>query len=252
MYQEPHSFHPGSSPSEIVTKNYRAAQVFRRYGIEYCCGGRFPLEVICASQGIEAAKVLEDLKKETRDIRLPSDPGYQEWSTDFLIDFIINLHHRYTRNAIPCITDQLKDFIEEHEKKMPHVAGMGRAFERLAKEVLLQLKDEEDTVFPYIRQLAHAFQSRESYAVLLVRTLRKPVSRMMRNEQGKVPYLLSELREAASHYHPPEKACVNHKVTLARLREFDLDLTQHLYLENEILFPRVQEMETELLKDGPV
>jgi regulator of cell morphogenesis and NO signaling len=249
MFPDSVPFNLSSSASEIVTRDYRAARVFRRYGIEYCCGGRFPLEVICASQGIEPEKVLEDLRKETRDIRLPSDPGYQEWTIDFLIDYIINLHHRYIRNSIPCISDQLKEFIEEHEKRMPHVAGFGRMFERLAKEIIPHLKDEEETVFPYIRQLAHAYQSRETYAVLLVRTLRKPVSRMMRNEQEKITYLLNQLREATDYYHPPEKACVNHKVVLARLRELDLDLTQHLYLENEILFPRVVQIVSELLNE---
>ncbi|MEO5595076.1 MAG: hypothetical protein ABIR15_04535 [Chitinophagaceae bacterium] len=47
---------------------------------------------------------------------------------------------------------------------------------------------------------------------------------------------------------PPENACVSHIVTLSRLKELDNDMMQHIYLENEILFPRALAIERELMK----
>ena len=183
MLLNPIQFDPRSSVSDIVSQDYRTAHVFRKYGIEYCCGGKFPLEMVCASHGLEADHLLTELKTATRDVKLPSDPGYNEWSTDFLIDYIINLHHRYIRDSIPSLEEQLQEFIADHQKQFTELPSVGVAFSKLAREVIPHMKDEEETVFPYIRQLAHAYQNREPYAVLLVRTLRKPVRRMMDDEQ---------------------------------------------------------------------
>jgi regulator of cell morphogenesis and NO signaling len=251
MYQPPVEFDLRSSASEIVTRDYRAALVFRKYGIEYCCGGRFPLEMVCDAQGLQADRLVDDLRAATRDLKLPSNPGWDEWSVDFLIDYIVNIHHRYLRSTVPAVSEQLRDFISEHEKKMPWLRELGERFARLEKDILPHLNDEEETVFPYIRQLAHAWQNRESYAVLLVKTLRKPVRKLMDQEQQRIQYHLSQLRDSTSQYQPPEKACVNHKVVYSQLRELDRDLALHLYLENDILFPRVLQMEEELLEHKP-
>lgn len=241
-------FDPGSSVSDIVALDYRTALVFKKYGIEYCCGGKFPLEAICSSHGLEPEVLIQELKHATRDVKLPSDPGYQEWPTDFLIDYIVNIHHRYIRATVPCLDDQLQDFIKGHEKKIPGLPLLGGMFENLSKEIIPHMKDEEETVFPYIRQLSHAFHNREAYAVLLVKTLRKPVRKMMDDEQDKLAYLLQQLREFTDNYTAPEKSCVNHRVIYSRLKELDQDLTQHLFLENNILFPRILQMEKELLE----
>jgi regulator of cell morphogenesis and NO signaling len=247
MFLNHKKFDPSASVSEIVIQDYRTAGIFMKYGIEYCCGGKFPLDMVCLSRGLEPGALLEELKQATREVRLPADPGYRDWPIDFLIDYIIHLHHRYIRQAVPAIGEHLTEFIREHERKIPELKALGEMYEKLAAEILPHLKDEEETVFPYIRQLAHAFNNREPYAVLLVRTLRKPLRKMIDDEHEKMAWLLMQLRKCTNNYTPPEKACVNHRVVFSRLNELDQDLSQHLYLETDILFPRTLEMERELL-----
>jgi iron-sulfur cluster repair protein YtfE (RIC family) len=45
----------------------------------------------------------------------------------------------------------------------------------LRDHLLPHLEEEEKIIFPYIKQIAHAYENHEPYAALLVRTLRKPV-----------------------------------------------------------------------------
>ena len=59
--------------------------------------------------------------------------------------------------------------------------------------------------------------------------------------------IIHSIRELTNMYAPPEKACLNHKVVLSKLKELDDDITQHNFLEEAILFPRVLEMERDLL-----
>ena len=39
--------------SEIVRDDYRTADVFKKYGINYCCGGNTTLEEACKLQNLE-------------------------------------------------------------------------------------------------------------------------------------------------------------------------------------------------------
>jgi regulator of cell morphogenesis and NO signaling len=109
------------------------------------------------------------------------------------------------------------------------------------------LQQEEEIIFPYIRQLTHAFQSSESYASLLVRTMRKPIEGLMNHEHKLVGGALHKMRALTGDYTPPVNACTNHKVIFSMLKELDNDLAQHIHLENNILFPRAIEMEKILL-----
>ena len=109
------------------------------------------------------------------------------------------------------------------------------------------LQHEEEIIFPYIRQINHAFQSRESYASLLVKVMRKPIEELMNREHEMVASSLFEIRRLTCDYTPPGNACTKHRVTFSRLKELDSDLVQHMHLENNILFPRAIEMEKYLL-----
>jgi regulator of cell morphogenesis and NO signaling len=103
-------------------------------------------------------------------------------------------------------------------------------------------------IFPYIKQISHAYQSSEPYAALLVRTLRKPVEEMMHREHEQVMDYLRLSREITSNYVPPADACVTHRVCFSQLQELDNDLVQHVHLETDILFPKALAMEKELLR----
>ena len=123
---------------------------------------------------------------------------------------------------------------------------MLKLFNSLYKDIIPHLQQEEEILFPYIRQIAHAYNSKESYASLLVRTLRKPVEEVMKYEHESISRILHSLREYTNNYTPPENACVSHQVAFSMLKELDHDLVQHVFLENEILFPKAIAMEKEL------
>lgn len=234
--------------SEIVRKNYRTADIFQAYGIEFCCAGKRPLALACQMMGIDAAEVTDRLNLLGRASYLPPTVEAQHWPIDFLTEYIVNVHHTYLKNSLSPGKEYLARFAEGHEKKYPFVRELLVTFNNLVQEMIPHLKEEEEIIFPYIRQIANAYYNRESYASLLVRTLRKPVEKMMHAEHESLGTFLHTMRRLTNHYTPPENACVNHFVTFSKLKEIDKDLQVHLYLENEILFPKAVQMEKELLE----
>ncbi len=234
--------------ADIVARDYRTADVFRKYGIEYCCGGKSPLHMACALKGVDENRLIEELEVSIREVNTSNTHDFNEWHIDFLTDYIINVHHHYLRRALPVLQDHVDRFAEGHRRKFEYLDELQRLVNQLSRNMIPHLEQEEEIIFPYIRQIGHAYYSRESYASLLVRTLRKPVEDIMQHEHETMTRTLKRLRDLTGNYTLPENACISHRVTFAKLKEVDADIVQHLYLENSILFPKAIAMEKELLQ----
>ena len=52
--------------------------------------------------------------------------------------------------------------------------------------------------------------------------------------------ILKELRKVTNDYTLPEGACTTYTLTYLKLDELETDLFQHIHLENNILFPRLE------------
>ncbi len=234
--------------TDIVAKDYRTSSVFIKYGIEYCCGGRMPLEKACEINGANIELVKKELDEATRNILLTNGIGFEDWTVDFLIEYVRNVHHAYLNKNLTQVSDILEKFAEGHQKKHTWIKDLVNNFRTLQDVMLPHLEEEEQVIFPYIRQIAHAYENREPYAALLVRTMRKPIENMMTQEHEHVAHYIKRCRELTQNYTPPPAACISHKVCFSKLRELDDDLVQHSYLENNFIFPRAIAIEKELLR----
>lgn len=238
---------PKSLVADIVSRDYRTAAVFRKYGIGYCCGGKWPLDIACEMNGVDYPQLVSDLAAATRRFGVSGQPDFAGWDIDFLIDYIINVHHRYLKKAASPTRELLGEFTDEHLKKFSWLPELGKQYDRLVVQLEEAMQREEDVLFPYIRQIAHAHEDRESYAALLVRTLRKPVADTINRTNDPVEGILASIRQLTGNYSIPANACTSNKVVIAKLQEMDTDISQHYYLEQNVLFPRALAIEKEIL-----
>jgi regulator of cell morphogenesis and NO signaling len=234
--------------TDLVLKDYRTSDIFRKYNISYCCGGKISLQAVCEMHKIDIDLLKNELNGSMRTIQVSSSINFDNWSIDFIVDYIINVNHYYLAINLPEITDTLRRFAEGHQSKYPYLADLVESFNQFSTTLLPHLEQEEKVIFPYIKQLAHAYESKEPYAGLLVRTLRKSIESMVTQEEENIENYLSRFRELTDNYTAPSNACITHKVALSKLKELDSDLVHHIYLEKEILFPKAIRIEKELKK----
>ena len=62
--------------------------------------------------------------------------------------------------------------------------------------------------------------------------------------------MVAQIRSLARDFDPPAWACATHIAFFSGLRAFEIDLKQHVHLENNVLFPRAIAMEAELSRRG--
>jgi regulator of cell morphogenesis and NO signaling len=250
MLQVKNTIDPSEPVRDIVTRDYRTAVVFRKYAIDFCCGAKFSLELACASRDLDISTVKQELEKATQTLAVSNYLKFDQWDLDFLTDYIVHIHHQYLKVALPEILDFLTRFTESHKNKHAQLPDLLHCLRELSSEIPPHLVQEEEIIFPYIKQMLHAYRNKEPYARLLVRTLSKPVKEVMVQEHQMLTKSLGKIRELTQDYSLPANACTNHRVSYSMLTELDNDLVQHFHLENNILFPKAIAMERELLQES--
>src|SRR5690606_21032631 len=69
---------------ELVTKDYRKAQVFKKYGIDFCCGGKKTLSEVSQKKGISLEELKAALKAVENQESASSSVNFDKWELDFL------------------------------------------------------------------------------------------------------------------------------------------------------------------------
>lgn len=232
-----------ASVGELVAKDYRTADVFKKFGIDFCCGGKKSLKSTCKQKGL----LLADVESALAQIEsLQEHHDYNAWDLDFLIDYIINVHHKYVLDSIPPLTEYSVKVARVHGNAHPEVLGIRNHFQNVANDLLSHMEKEEQVLFPYIHQMAIAKRDKKELAMPPFGTINNPI-RMMELEHETAGDAFHKIKELSSNFNPPENACMTFKVLYSKLEEFERNLHEHIHLENNILFPKAILLESELL-----
>lgn len=230
---------------EIVSDDYRTAQVFKKYGLDFCCGGKRSVGEACERKGVDMDALMADIdnlsKSEGED-----GHNYSEWSPAFLVDYIINNHHHFVRHKLPEIKDYATKVAKVHGKTYPVLNEMLGTLLVLKDEMLSHLEAEERILFPYIKKLVRAKEEGKSAERELQFGTAAQAIDMMEAEHDEAGKLMAQLEEMGNGFNPPEDACTTFRVYFQNLEGFRDDLHKHVHLENNILFPKALELERQL------
>ena len=229
---------------QIVADDYRSASVFEKFGIDFCCNGNRSIEEACEQKKVDSGvltKALETALTETTTVTT----DYKSWPLDLLADYIEKKHHRYVEERIPVIKQYLDKIVKVHGAKHPELLKINELFIASAGEFTMHMKKEELMLFPYIRKMIRAQKNNVTLDAPRFGTVKNPIQTMM-HEHDNEGESFRQIQELSNNYTPPEDGCNTYKVTFALLKEFQDDLHVHIHLENNILFPKAEELEKEM------
>ncbi len=230
---------------DIVTQDFHAAAVFEKYSLDFCCRGGKSIDEACREKGITAEPVfaeLENLKSKAQE----SSTHFGEWDADFLIDYIVKNHHGYVAKMIPILYAHTQKVASVHGVNHPEVIEIASRFKAVAAEFQQHMHKEEHILFPFIKALAHAKANAERVSAPPFGSVQNPIQMMLAEHQSSGDEMYA-IRKLSSGYTAPDDACTTYRVTFQELRDFELDLHQHVHLENNILFPKAIALEREIV-----
>lgn len=226
---------------EIAASDIRKAEIFKKLGLDFCCGGKTTLEQACKEKGLDIFAVKEKLKEAEKLSASISHLNFKSWTCTFLIDYIINVHHTYVLENIPMLTDLSIKVAEHHGKTNPELNTIQEKVSIMINELITHMKKEENVLFPFIKHLEKRNTEKLSNETDFG-SIKSPIS-VMEQDHELVGKITEDFKTLTNNYTLPENACNSYALLYNKLQEFCNDLFTHIHLENNILFPKALKLE---------
>ncbi|MCP3659684.1 MAG: iron-sulfur cluster repair di-iron protein [Bacteroidetes bacterium] len=220
--------------AEIVSNDISTASIFKKYNIDFCCGGGKTIEKACKDAEIEINNLVDELNSNINQSNIKLN--FNDWEIGFLIDYIVNVHHSYIKKNIPIINSFGQKVSRVHGERNVEIIEVVDLFSKMTQDLILHTEKEETLLFPEIKYLV------------------KQSNKLDKAEDGhdKIEIFEYEHEEAGiiakriitltNNFKAPENACNTYKAFYFKLEEFINDLFQHIHLENNILFRKVRNL----------
>lgn len=216
---------------EIVTRDFRAAEVFKNAGIDFCCGGSQSLGQVCKEKNLNLSALEQKLVslKET-----PTNEAHRfnDFKLDFLCDYIENTHHKTVLRLLPQLVAYTQKIADVHGAHHAELVQIATLFAQINTELLQHLRNEEEVLFPAIKDVLKT-NSAASRAIVISEITR------MKDEHEFAGGAMDKINVLSGNYSVPADGCSTYDVTYKLLEQFEDDLHIHVHLENNILYPKV-------------
>lgn len=208
---------------DIAAANPVATRVFLRHKLDFCCGGQRTLAEACVRAGLDAEAIAHEI---TGEIGRGDDPArWESRSQHELADHIEQHYHAALRRDVPPLIAAARRVEKVHAEKPAVPAGLADHLTEFWNEMLSHMHKEENILFPMLRRGARG------PAVYM------PV-RVMQQEHDEHSVALARIRELTGDLEIPAHACATWTALYQGLANLEVELMQHIHLENNILFLR--------------
>jgi len=206
---------------ELALSIPRASALFRKYDMDYCCGGKQTLARAASRKELNLDLIEAELAK------LAEQPLEKDWRNVALaeiINHIIVRYHDRHREQLPELILQATKVERVHAEKASVPRGLAKSLTMLHEELSSHMMKEEQILFPMIKQ------GMGSHAM-------GPI-RVMESEQDDAGELVEVIKHSTNNVTPPADACTTWRAMYNGINEMIDDLMEHISLENNVLFPR--------------
>lgn len=199
-----------------------ATGVFHHYHLDFCCGGHKSLRQSLSNpeQVEQIVSALERLsaQQDCEQVLPPVADGE-------LIDHILERYHQVHREQLPELIRLARRVESVHGDRPDCPTGLADHLQAMAQELESHMQKEEQILFPMIRHGASAMAVH-------------PVA-VMRHEHDDHGEALAGILQLTHDITPPRDACNTWRALYLGLQAFKTDLMDHIHLENNILFERI-------------
>lgn len=211
------------SLGEIARDLPGASALFFKHGMNFCCKGHQALASSIQEKKLDTEEILAQLNQ-----LIPAESAdYSEKfiPNDELINHILARYHEVHREQLPELIRLAKRVESVHANHPDCPTGLASFLSDVEHEMEAHMQKEEQILFPMI-QRGMGSLAKSPVAVM----------RMEHDDHGES---LARLEELAHHFQLPAEACNTWQALYTGLAAFKEDLMNHIHLENNILFERI-------------
>ncbi|MBN1952612.1 MAG: hemerythrin domain-containing protein, partial [Bacteroidales bacterium] len=167
-----------------------------------------------------------------------------------ILEYIRKSHTYYLTIKVPQIDRLLHQLLRHADPlRKKEFSLIEKFFEEYKAELKEHILDEEERVYPYVQAIDEAFATGQISDPLLRSIQEYPIAKFQENHTN-VEDKLFDLKNIIIKYLPPVADYTISNALLIELFRLERDLFDHARIEEKVLVPKVQAIESEILKTG--
>jgi regulator of cell morphogenesis and NO signaling len=234
---------------EVVATQPSASRVFERFDIDPCLQAEKSIDDACAELQLSVDQVLDQLADAEAQDRGSQSIDASSLSMSRLVQHIVRVHHQCVRRELPGLYEMAHELASRTNDPDSRLKEIEALLNELRADMLAHIQKEEQILFSLIYRMDQESNVGSSHTYADSRPISNSVS-MVIHEHESASHIMAEIRRITTGFEVPEGACATHTALFTGLRAFEKDLTQHLHLESDVLFPRAIKLEAELNSRG--
>ncbi|MBN2668995.1 MAG: hemerythrin domain-containing protein [Bacteroidales bacterium] len=235
--------------AELIHDNFELLSVLRKFNIPLGFSEK-TVDEVCAEHRINTDFFLEIVNSFNDSEYFPQNKMRAHDVEDILF-YLRNTHKIYLNKKVPEIADLIEklEFPKDHEKNK---ALLKNFFNEYRQEFILHIQREEERIYPYITALSDALRNYKTDAAFY-NNIQQYVIADYQKEHEDVEEKLYDLKNIIIKYLPVPENAETYNAILIKLFKLEKDLNEHSRIEENVIIPKVSEMENvffEAVKDG--
>lgn len=210
--------------ANIVTQQPLAADVFRQYGIDFCCGGNISIEEAVQNKKVDADTLLNKLN--ALPVSQPGGISVEYLDAPSLIQYIQSRFHQTIREEFKNLSPYVTKVAKVHGERFPYLLELQDLYLQFRDGMLEHMAEEDEQAFPKLIEISkgHEVENADQIIQSLV------------DDHTETGQLLQSMRELTNDYQPPQEACTTWRLVYNRLENLERETHEHVHLENHVLF----------------
>ncbi|WP_299463239.1 hemerythrin domain-containing protein [uncultured Microscilla sp.] len=234
--------------TDLVSNNPESASVLHFLGIHFFNYTEKTLGEVCQEHDVDAALVIRRLN-ESALVKDKAQINLEEYPIELIVEYLKHSHYVFIKQRLSYIASLL----ESYQDSSAVVKDLKLIFPHFFKDFIEHIYEEEDTLFAYILTLNKVKKHAGGKPVS-----KEIIEKLQQKSQGKTvadyekehreeDNEMSGMRELTNQYAQASSEDLHAKVILDALKSFEGELKIHAKIENDILFPKAIQLETEVL-----
>jgi len=236
--------HANMKMADLVHLNFEVLAVIQRLQIPFGFRDK-SVQNICDENNIHVDFFLQLVQWFNERENFPQEQlmqGKAEW----LVNYLHHTHQCYLHYQIPRIEKEIEDL-----EQLPGLPGhsvqlMISFFKEYISEFTAHIEDEENTTFPYVLALSKALVGDMDIKTFNIRYNKYSIDRYLDHHSDLEEKVFDLQSILLKHLPPPSSNCQFTNLLL-EINRLGNDLKDHTLLEENVLIPKVRQMEKELL-----
>ena len=217
---------------------------FEKYDLDYYQNGNITLELACEKKKLDFNQVDTELNNWIEENHDPLLPKLQDYSIQQLIHYIDTTFHAKEEEDLARVNSILNKLstAENLSSRVNYLSKNSEIeFNKLALQLLEHCRSEEETFFPYIKKLLDASTVKFNFSSHQISLIKNPI-RVLENEHKDSLHAINEIKELTEGFKSISGESLYNEL-MGALSIFNRNLHLHFHIENNLLFPKLLEIE---------